>query len=205
MLLITAGIGATPALAMLHALARRTLRARDLVAARRTQQPRPRLRRRGARAPRLAPERPQPRLLQPPGPRRSRGPRLRQRRPSHPVAARRARAAARCRGLPLRAAPVHGRDQRRSGGAGASTAHASTPSPSGLHRARRRASRQHLRGHRTRPPVDPETARRSSSPAATSPSAGATTTRACSSSPRPATCPSAGRAAPASATAARPP
>ncbi len=48
-------------------------------------------------------------------------------------------------------------------------------------------------------------ARRSSSPAATSPTTGAATTPACSSSPRPATCPSAGRAAPASATPARPP
>ena len=43
-------------------------RAGDLVAARRTQQPRPLLRRRGPRAPRLAPERAHPRLLQPPGP-----------------------------------------------------------------------------------------------------------------------------------------
>ena len=57
-LLITAGIGATPALAMLHALAARALRAGDLVAARRTQRQRPLLRRRGARAPRVAPERP---------------------------------------------------------------------------------------------------------------------------------------------------
>ena len=41
------------------------LRPGDLVAARRTQQPRPLVRRRGPRAPRVAPERPHPRLLQP--------------------------------------------------------------------------------------------------------------------------------------------
>ena len=35
--------------------------------------------------------------------------------PSHSGAARRARATARCRGIPLRAGPVHGRHQRRSG------------------------------------------------------------------------------------------
>ena len=51
----------------------------------------------------------------------------------------------------------------------------------------------------------PGTARRSSSRAATSPSRGAATTAACSSSPKPATYPSAGPVAPASATAARPP
>ena len=77
-LLISAGIGATPVLAMLHALAERAFRAGDLVAARRTQQPRPLLRRRGPRAPRLAPERTHPRLLQPPGSGRPRRPRLRQ-------------------------------------------------------------------------------------------------------------------------------
>ena len=68
----------------------------------------------------------------------------------------------------------------------------------------------HDAGHRVSParrrirrPASPATARRSSSPAATSPSAGATTTPASSSSPRLATCRSAGRAAPASATPAR--
>ena len=59
-LLISAGIGATPVLAMLHALAAGAFRAGDLVAARRTQPPRAPLRRRGAHAPRLAPERPRP-------------------------------------------------------------------------------------------------------------------------------------------------
>ena len=48
-----------------------------------------------------------------------------------------------------------------------------------------------------------EAARPSSSRAATSPSRGAATTRACSNSPKPATYPSGGRAAPASATTAR--
>jgi ferredoxin-NADP reductase len=52
-------------------------------------------------------------------------------------------------------------------------------------------------------PTTPETDRPSSSPAATSPSPGAATTPACSSSPKHVTSPSAGRAAPASATAAR--
>ena len=53
------------------------------------------------------------------------------------------------------------------------------------------------------PPARPGAGRRSNSRAAISQSRGATTTGACSSSPRRATCPSAGRAAPASATTAR--
>ena len=53
------------------------------------------------------------------------------------------------------------------------------------------------------PAGTPGAARRSSSPAATSSSPGARTTRACSSSPRPATSPSAGRVAPVCATTAR--
>ena len=56
-LLISAGIGATPVLAMLHALADRALRPRDLVAPGRAQRSRPLVRRRGPRAARLAPER----------------------------------------------------------------------------------------------------------------------------------------------------
>ena len=55
------------------------------------------------------------------------------------------------------------------------------------------------------PAGDQGTVQRSNSPAATSPSAGATTTRASSSSPKPATYPSAGHAAPVSATAAKRP
>ena len=120
------------------------------------------------------------------------------------VAARRARAAPRCRGLPVRAGAVHGRDQRRPGGdrhrrlAHPHRAVRARAGPDAGHRGDTRARRP------TRPPASPGPARRSSSPAATSPSRGAATTPACSSSPRPATSPSAGRAAPASATPARP-
>ena len=53
------------------------------------------------------------------------------------------------------------------------------------------------------PQANSEAARPSNSRAATSPSRGAATTRACSNSPKPATYPSGGRAAPASATTAR--
>jgi MOSC domain-containing protein YiiM len=83
-------------------------RSRDLVASRRAEQTRPLLRRRDGHAPRFASERPRARLLQP-----SRFGRAR--RPSQRVTARRARAAARCRGIPVRACTVHGGDQRRPG------------------------------------------------------------------------------------------
>ena len=100
-LLISAGIGATPVVAMLHALAQAHSEReiwwlhgarshRDHVFATRS-----------GRAARLAPQRADAHLLQPRG------------RPAQRVAARRARAAARRRGLPVRAGPVHGRDQRR--------------------------------------------------------------------------------------------
>ena len=82
-LLISAGIGATPVLAMLQALARGAFRSGDLVAARRAQQPRAPVRRRGPGSSRLAAERTQPRVLQPSRPRRRRRPRLRRHRPSH--------------------------------------------------------------------------------------------------------------------------
>ena len=162
------------------------------------------LRRRGARAPRLAPERPHPRLLQPSGPRRPRGPRLRPRRAA-------SRASLLAELEPPRDAEaylcgpgaVHGRDQRRPGG----DRDRRRPHP---HRAVRAGAGHHA-GHRggaraRAPPAGRparDAARRSSSRAATSPSRGAATTPACSSSPRPATCPSAGRAARASATRAR--
>ena len=108
-LLISAGIGATPVLAMLHALAQehsdreiwwlhgaRSRRdecfaseARTLLAS-------------------LPNVRTHVYYSRP-------GPDAPPRRPSHPVSARRARATARCRGIPLRSDTVHGRDQRRPG------------------------------------------------------------------------------------------
>ena len=87
----------------------------DLVAPRRTEQPRPLLRRRGARPPRFPLKRTQPRVLQPP---RSKGcgrARLRQQGEALGPASCRTGATARCRGLSLRAHGVHGRDQRRPG------------------------------------------------------------------------------------------
>ena len=127
-------------------------RAGGLVAARRAQQPRPPLRRRSPHAPRLAPERPLARLLQPPGRRRPRRPRLRRHGPSHGVAARRARATARRRGIPLRADSVHGRDQRRPGGDGdRRRAHP--------HRALRARAGSHT-GHRRNARADAPPARR---------------------------------------------
>ena len=65
-LLISAGIGATPVLAMLAGPGAGALRSRDLVAARRTQRSRAPVRRRGPSPPRLAAERAGPRVLQPP-------------------------------------------------------------------------------------------------------------------------------------------
>ena len=109
----------------------------------------------------------------------------------------------RCRGVPVWAHSLHGRNQRGSGRPGVRC----LPHPHRTVRAgaerRRRGSQRHLRGRPTHPPASPETARRSRSPAATSRSRGAATTAACSNSPSPATCPSAGHAAPASAIPAR--
>ena len=113
--------------------------------------------------------------------------------------------AARCPGIPVWPDTIHGRDQRRSGG----DRDQRLTHP---HRAVRTRSGSDARNRRDTCPgapptrrLVPETARRSSSPAATSPSRGAATTPACSSSPKHATYPSDGRAAPASATTARPP
>ena len=100
-LLISAGIGATPVVAMLHALAQEHSEREIWWLHGARSRARPRLRERSGRAARLAPERADAHLLQPRG------------RPAQRVAARRARAAARRRGLPVRAGPVHGRDQRR--------------------------------------------------------------------------------------------
>ena len=114
-LLISAGIGATPVLAMLHALAQEHSEREIwwLHGARSGREHS--FRSRGSRAARVAPKRPHPHLLQPSRLHRSRRPRLRQRGPPLRRAARRARSTARCRGIPLRADPVHGGDQRRPG------------------------------------------------------------------------------------------
>ena len=133
-LLISAGIGATPVLAMLHALAEEHSDREIWCAARRAQQPRALVRRRGPGSPRLAPERTHPRVLQPSRSRRRRRPRLRQRGPSHRIAARRTRATPRCRGIPVRARAFHGRDQRRLWRRWGSTPPASTPNRSAPHR-----------------------------------------------------------------------
>ena len=130
-LLISAGIGATPVLAMLQALAERPFQAGGLVAPRRTQQPRPLLRRRGARAPRLPPKRKQPRLLQPPGSEGCGRSRLRQQGEAFRPASRRARATSGRRGISVRA---RRRSWTRSAPVWrpwASPPHASTPSRSG--------------------------------------------------------------------------
>ena len=190
-LLISAGIGATPVVAMLHALAQEHSEREIwwLHGARSRATTPSRARRPGCSA--------RSRTC---GPTSSTAARTAG---SARHAARRARAAARRRGLPVRAGPVHGRDQRRASSRSGSRPPTSTPSRSGPRPARRPASRRSPRGIRTRRPASPEAGRRSSSRAAASRSRGARTTRTCSSSPRPATCPSAGRAAPASATAAR--
>ena len=114
---------------------RGAFRAGDLVAARRAQQPRPLFRGRGSRAPRVAPERTHPHLLQPSRLRRSRRPRLRHARAVSP---------ARCspssirRAMPRHTSAGRLRSWRRSAPAwprSASTPPASTPSRSGRHRA----------------------------------------------------------------------
>ena len=178
----------------------RARRARGLVAAWRAQRRGARLRSRSARAARVAPPRAHPRRLQPPGARRHR---LRQHGPPLRPSARRARPPARRRRLPLRPDRVHGRAERglvalgldavrihteRFGPAAGSTpgiaaAPARDPHPPPGSRWRRT-------GGRVRPQQSLH-------------SAGATTTRTCSSSPRRATSRCAGRAAPASATSAR--
>jgi MOSC domain-containing protein YiiM/ferredoxin len=114
-LLISAGIGATPVLAMLHA-GGDAFRSRDLVPPRRTEHPGALVRPRGSGSRRFAPERTRPRVLQPSGPRRSPRPRLRHRRPTHRIRAGRTGATSRRGGIPVWARAVHERDQRRPGG-----------------------------------------------------------------------------------------
>ena len=86
----------------------------------------------------------------------------------------------------------------------ASTAPACTPRSSAPHPPARRASRLRPPGRRTRLPDRPATVPRSPSPAAASVPAGSLRTLACSNSPKPATSRSAGPAAPASVIPARP-
>ena len=189
--LISAGVGATPVLAMLHALAGEHTTQAGLVGARCAQPRRARLRRGGRRAARRARERPPARGLQPAGarggarlrlrrrgPTRSRGPRTRRASPRTPITTsadptefmRAIGAALTARGV----AP----EQRRQRGL----------------RRRRRARLRPREGRRpsaahsrwpTRHRPDRDLRR-----AATSPSPGTIGTRACSTSPRPATCPS---------------
>ena len=115
-LLISAGIGATPVLAMLQALAKehsereiwwlhgaRSSRDHSFAAEART----------------LLASLPKVRThvcYSRPGPSDREGRDFDTRRPAHRIAARRARAAARCPGVPLRPDTIHGRDQRRAGG-----------------------------------------------------------------------------------------
>ena len=114
-LLISAGIGATPVLAMLHALAEQHSD-REIWWLR------------GARNRRDHPFAAEARTLlaslpnvrthvcySRPGPTDLEGRDYDTRGPSHAVATRRTRATARCRGIPVRADTVHGGDQRRSG------------------------------------------------------------------------------------------
>jgi MOSC domain-containing protein YiiM/ferredoxin-NADP reductase len=117
-LLISAGIGATPVLAMLQALAEEHSD-REIWWLHGAPQPeRALVRRRGAGSPGLAPERTHPRVLQPSRPERSTRPRLRERGAPDRLGARRTRATPRCPGIPVWARSFHGRDQRRSGGVG---------------------------------------------------------------------------------------
>jgi hypothetical protein len=133
--LISAGIGVTPVLSMLHALATEHSDREIWWRPRRTQQPRPLLRRRGPRAARFAPKRADPRVLQPSRPKRRRRSRLRQRRSSHCIPARRSRATAKRRGVSLWADTIHGRDQRRLGRDRPRRHPYPTPSRSGPHPA----------------------------------------------------------------------
>ena len=117
-LLISAGIGATPVLAMLQALAAEHSDREIWWLHGARNQARAPVRRRGAGSARVAAERAPPRVLQPSRSARPQRPRLRQPGSPHRVGTRRARPAARRRGIPVRTRTFHGRDQRRSGGDG---------------------------------------------------------------------------------------
>ena len=194
-LLISAGIGATPVMAMLHALAQehsdREIWWLHGARSRREQ----------AFAPRRA--RSSPHCRTSASTSTTAGP---TRTTARAVSPRRCSPSSSRRAMPRRTCAVRHRSWRSSAPAwprSASTPPTSTPSRSDPRPARLPASRPRRRGRLTHPRASPEAARRSSSRGATSPSRGATTSGACSSSPRPATCPSGGRAARVSATAAR--
>ena len=138
--LLSAGIGATPVLAMLHALAESGAESgggrRDpagRLAARRPRSGASPLRRRGAAPDGHAPARARLRLLQQARRARQGGRGFRRRRTPVAVDLRRGRRPARRRRLPLRADPVHGRDE---GGAGRLRRGAPPDSPGALQRQR---------------------------------------------------------------------
>ena len=200
-LLISAGIGAAPVLAMLQALAQersdreiwclygaRDGREHPFAAESRALSPRCRTHGPTSTTAALA--------------HRHRRPRLRPCGSSHRLCAREDEPTLRRRGIPVRTCRLHGRDQRGLGRLGVRW----LPDPHRTVRAgpaRRLGSNRLRHGRPTHPPAGPEPARRSRSPAATSRSHGAATTELCSNSPSPATCLSAGHVAPASAKPAR--
>ena len=202
--LISAGVGATPVLAMLHALAGEH-GARPvwwLHGAR--NRARARLRRRGRRAARRAPRRTPPRRLQPARRRRRTGPGMTSRAGSRSRRSRTAGVPERRRLLPLRARRLHARDRRR---ARPPRRRPGADRHRDLRRRRRRRLRASSRTGDRAPHADGgrrARARPSPSPRSNlTVAVGRRATRACSTSPRPATCPSASAAAPASATTAR--
>ena len=178
--------------------------ARHLVVARRAEPIRARLRRRDAVAPGRPRARAPSRLVQPAGPDRPRGHRLRRGRAHHPGGARSGRRPDRRRVLPVRTDRVHGRaarGPRRARGCRRTRAHRDLRC-AGIDHAR---SRRRVRcGRRINPKAHRARDRSSRSCGPGSTCAGATGARASSSWPRRATCRCDGRVAPASATPARP-
>ena len=196
-LLVSAGIGATPVLAMLQALAQARSAARGLVAAQRAQRSRAPVRGRGTRAPRLAPERAAARLLHAarPGGRRGRGLRRRGRLTGAALAALEPPVDAQaylCGPAPFMDEISAGLAEPRDRG---------LPHPHRALRARSEPDARYRadawRGRPIHRRASPGAGPRSSSRAVTSRSRGAGTTEACSNSPRPATFRCAGRAGPA--------
>ena len=130
--LLSAGVGATPVLAMLHALVADGSQPRGLVAARRAQRRRARVPRGGARAGRAPAHRPAARALQPARAARPARARLPRRGPDRRGRAARARHPRRGGALPLRPGRVPRRADRRAargGSAGRSASAASASAP----------------------------------------------------------------------------